>query len=66
MSISLKENNEWIRIFINEILHLMFKKKDFMGLQSWKFKEEYNIQFYLKDSKDILCSYDNEEIWKKY
>jgi hypothetical protein len=64
-SIVIKDNQ--IKIFINDVLHLMIKKDEFTGLQSWIIGDEkktYYIEFYLK-SGDILAEYDNKEKWTK-
>lgn len=46
MDFKMKENNDWIKVYINDTLHLFLNKKKLSGFQSWKFgKEEWCIEF---------------------
>lgn len=63
MNLRINENTDWIRIFINEKLHLLINKNKLNGFQSWKYNgTEYCIEFHYENST-IFCSYDNEEMW---
>lgn len=55
----------FLKIFINEILHIAIKQVDIMGVQSWKEGSGYYvIRFYTKNRK-ITCEYDDIEKWSK-
>lgn len=63
MIFKIDENTDWIRVFINDTLHLMVNKK-FVGMQSWKYEKEYCIEFHYENTS-IFCSYDKREIWEE-
>lgn len=61
--------NSLIRIYISGVLFLLLKKKEFIGLQSWKDDDgKYKIEFYetgIGGTYDaILTEYDTVEKWK--
>lgn len=54
-----------IRIYMNNILHLILIKKDFIALQSWKENDNScKIEIYTKH-KDIILEYNSIEKWNK-
>lgn len=56
-------SNLYCKIYINNTLHLYFKRQDFVGIQSWIDKQKsLFIEFYFKDNR-ILCEYDSIEKW---
>jgi hypothetical protein len=65
----LKFKNEikgkFFRIYINDILHVMFKIEDFTGIQSYINDDDiHSIEVYLKNDM-ILLEYDNVLKWKE-
>lgn len=56
-----------LRIYINDLLHFQYLKKDYLSLQTYyigRKKRMYHIDIYLK-GKTILLTYDLEDTWKK-
>ena len=64
MTFKASESTNWIRVFINDTLHLCVNKSRLNGLQAWRYGSEYCIEFYYENSS-IFCSYDNEDMWKE-
>lgn len=73
--ITFKNKQNYYAIYFNGILHLLIKKSDFIGFQSYKkpsseeerrvrgFKDsKYTIEYYLKTTS-ITCEYDTIEKW---
>lgn len=64
MKATLKIKGSFVKIYIDDLLHLSFKQQDFAGIQSWKEGANwYDIEYYLGDTK-ILCAYDDFDKWK--
>lgn len=65
MTTRLEIKGKYVKVYINELLHLMFDHQSFQGFQSWKeAKNWFSIEIYLKD-REILCAYDDEEKWSQ-
>jgi hypothetical protein len=65
----LKFKNEikgnFVRIYINDTLHVMFKTEEFIGIQSYINDDDVHcIEVYTKNQK-ILLEYDTKEKWKE-
>lgn len=61
-----KIEDGYIKIYINDLLHLSIKVSEYIGIQSWIYPGSttpYNIEYYTK-SKKILTQYDSIEKWK--
>lgn len=57
---------EDISIFINDTLHIHFKKREFIGLQSWKHNDmDYKIELYFKCAYPVLLEYDSRHKWEQ-
>ena len=64
--ISVKVEWNYVKIYINDIIHVQFKSDSFMGFQSWvNGTNWYDIEFYLKDGVTIHTSYSSIDRWKK-
>jgi hypothetical protein len=50
-------------LYVNEVLHLQFRKKHYRGMQSYR-EIKYTIEVYLKDTT-IRLEYDDRELWEK-
>jgi len=60
----LEENSSQVKIFINDVMHLLINKKKLVGIQSWKYgHEEYVIEISY-DTCNTCCSYDTKEKWE--
>lgn len=62
-----------VKIFIDDIIHLSFSKKTYVGFQSWfedieikRFteKRKYVIEYYFSDTEPILTEYEDRELWE--
>lgn len=56
--------NNYIKIYINGILHISIKLEDYQGMQSYIDDFYFVIEFYTK-TKTIICEYDSVIKWKK-
>lgn len=64
MNIEFKWTNGWARVYINGLLHLHFRMRDYMGMQSWMdMGEFYVIEIYLT-SREIRLEYDSHTKWE--
>ena len=53
-----------IKIFINDILFVLIKESDFIGLQSWfETDNKFCIEYYTK-TQSIFTEYDDFKKWK--
>lgn len=55
-----------VKIYLNEIIHLLIKQDQLVGIQSWTTGEEYKtywIEYTLK-TREILSGYEGPELWK--
>lgn len=69
----LKINDKSIKIYINDLIHLLIKKDEFIGIQSWimeykligfiQITPKYFIE-YITKTRNILTEYDDIEKWK--
>lgn len=50
-------------VYVNDTLHLMFRRSAFMGLQSWPDENCYSIEITLAGSAPILTRYEKHETW---
>ncbi len=67
MDVFVKKTNNQIKIYINDLLHLCIKIDGYIGMQSWiddYSKYRYNINFHFKNNTDILCEYDDRNLWE--
>lgn len=65
---SIKVEDNCIKLYINDLIHVAIKKPDFVGYTSWiiGFQEptrKYCIEFITKD-QDILTEYNDIKKWK--
>lgn len=63
MNIKVVLSYNTLRIFIDNILHLSFKKDSLIGIQSWVEENKYCIEYYLVNGS-ILSEYDSVVKWK--
>jgi len=67
MNITTKKTCKYFKIYINLVLHLSIKIDEYLGIQSWIDDNNlyrYNIEFYLKNGKGIVCEYDDRILWE--
>jgi hypothetical protein len=53
-----------VKVYVNGILHLYFRRESFLGLQSWQFESEgmYYLEVLLAGGS-LLCDYDRRDLW---
>lgn len=57
-------NYDYIKVYIDNKLHIAFKKEDFIGLQSWiENKDSFYIEIYT--TKLIKVWYKNRSLWEE-
>jgi len=60
-----KIENNYLKIFIDDTLHLAVDTTKLRGIQAWLYTEDFlYIQYYLSDTK-IKCEYNSPKIWKE-
>lgn len=52
-----------VRVFINDTLHLMFRRSAFVGLQSWSDDSAHCIEITMAGSEPIVAQYEKRETW---
>ena len=55
-----------VRIYINDVVHVSFKKSELLGIQAWiedSSTNVYWIRYYLNGKKDIKCAYWEPDNW---
>jgi len=74
--INVFRNKKNLRIYIDEKLHLLIKRKGFVGMQSWYcntseaerqcgfFEKKYVIE-YVTDKNRITTEYNKKEVWEE-
>ncbi len=63
MKIELVVTFDRILILFDDNIHLMLKRMEFVGVQSWvEDGNKYCIEYYTKSNK-ILCEYEGKEKW---
>lgn len=68
MRVTVKKDLRALRIFINDLIHLELVMADYYGFQAWQEGSNscvYKIQFYRDGEKNVLCEYEDREIWKQ-
>lgn len=56
-----------VGIYINDLLHVRFNRKNYIGLQSWidgDSQKKYSIEFHFT-GHSFYTDYDNKEIWSE-
>jgi hypothetical protein len=65
-SITVTHNIDFIKVYLNNVLHVHIPRKFFRGLQSWVWKGKfYCIEFSLSDVDPIVVEYDSREVWQE-
>lgn len=63
--VEVKDNQ--FKIYIDDLVHLLIKKDELIGVQSWILGDDtriYCIEYTLKD-KEILTEYNEIDKWKR-
>jgi hypothetical protein len=66
MEIIVKKTLKYLKIYVDESLHLNIPIEEYSGIQSWIEGDNlctYCIEFYLKNGQKILCTYEDKKIW---
>jgi hypothetical protein len=63
---SITSTGNFIKIYINDVLHISIKYNDIASIQTWKMSNGwYCIEYYLNGlDEPILSEYDNIDKWK--
>lgn len=64
MKISSAISHASVKIYVNDILHIHFRREKFIGLQSWRYEKEemFYIEINLTDGV-MTCDYDRSDMW---
>ena len=62
--IKVVRKNNFIYIYITELLHLVFKTDNYIGFQSWMDDDYFIIEHYFNNSTPIRCKYDTQDKWQ--
>ena len=64
MKYEFKYDYPYVKIYINDFLHLKFNKLEFIGAQSWVSGNDlFCIEYSFKNDQTILSEYDSQEKW---
>lgn len=64
ISVRVERKTDFVKIFINDLLHVQFRAEELYSLQTWmEGKEQFWIRYYLK-SGVMNCYYYNQDLWK--
>jgi hypothetical protein len=64
MNITSTSNTDYIRIFINNTLHVYILKENLLAINSFNNAEnDYSIQINFKSNNTIFLQYDNKQKW---
>lgn len=62
-SVRVERKTDFVKIFINDLLHVQFRTEELYALQTWmEGKEQFWIRYYLK-SGVVNCYYYNQSLW---
>lgn len=63
--ITIKRDNEQLRIYFDDILHLYIKMNDLIGIQSWIDINSggFFIEYYFSTGPKITCNYNVRTRW---
>lgn len=62
-SLTLKLTFAFIKLYINGIPFLSFRRSEYKGFQAWKNDGKFSIEFYL-ENQTVLTEYDKYCLWK--
>ena len=64
-SYRLDVTGKFVKVYINDVLHVQFQQGNFVGFQSWKEgKNWFVIEVYFKKDFTITLEYDRQEKWE--
>lgn len=59
------ESHQWIKVYINNLLHVAVHRDQWIGVHSWlEGQERWCIDWELKD-KTINSEYNKEDLWRQ-
>ena len=62
MNLSLQEDSDYVKVFVDELLHIHFLRKYYRGMQAYH-ENVYTVDILLKD-QTIKLEYDKREHWE--
>lgn len=62
--VSVIQDSEMLRIYIDDLPHCIVKKKEFQGFCSYKDGGVYYIEVWMKRKRELLI-HETREIWEK-
>lgn len=65
MEINFKISFNNLKIYFDNILHLKIDINKLVGIQSWKRKHKYFIEYTFDNNTTIECEYDSRDKWEK-
>lgn len=64
LTVNTTTTGRYLKVFINDLPHVVLELKEIDGFQSWKHsKDWYCIEYYMKNNSTVLCEYDSYELW---
>ena len=64
MNIKSNSDSDYIKIYFDDVLHIKIEKIEIVGIQSYKHKGKYYIEYSFKSGVVIESEYDNIEKWE--
>lgn len=62
MKVAVDGGPEFIRVRIDDVLHLHIDRTRLLAVQSWKYPGRYTIEF-TTECGTVLCEYASETTW---
>lgn len=66
MNITSSVYEDYLKVYINEILHLSLYLGDLIGMQAWVESESwYCVEYVFRDGAKLSSMYSDVELWKE-
>lgn len=64
-TITVEESYDTTTVYFSGIPHLIFVRREVVGLQAWKSNAVYSIEITFREGAAILTEYDDREKWSQ-
>lgn len=64
MNIAVIRKKGYVKIYIDNLLHVSILSGDIIGFQSYLEGHTHCIKYYLRNDTKILCEYEDRKLWE--
>lgn len=57
--------NGYIKIYINDLLHVYFKSSNLVHIQTWVADSKFAIEYTFREGENLFSEYDEIDKWKE-